>query len=149
MLCLFRLLVQPQISGVLASVGRACDITASDINFGTVNPLSVNPTSKTGTITATCTAETGWTVKLSKGNGASYNDRAMGDGTPGELLKYNLYTTAAHNNIWGDGTAATSDKSGVGTGMAEELTVYAQVPADQTDVPSGVYTDNITATIEY
>ncbi len=68
-------------------------------------------------------------------------------------LQYNLFTTAAFSQIFGDGsgTSKTVAGTGAGVGTANAVTVFGQLPDNATNqaaVP-GSYTDTITVTITY
>jgi spore coat protein U-like protein len=66
-------------------------------------------------------------------------------------LNYNLYTTATHTTIWGDGTSGTSylnpaNSNGLTAPGTFTMVVYGSVPA-QALPASGTYQDTITATM--
>ena len=68
-------------------------------------------------------------------------------------LQYNLFTTAAFNQIFGDGSGTSKTVAGTGAGVAtaNAVTVFGQLPdsaANQAAVP-GSYTDTITVTVAY
>jgi spore coat protein U-like protein len=66
---------------------------------------------------------------------------------PTNTLNYQLYSDSARSAIWGN-TTGTDTVTGVGTGLAQALTVYGSVPAAQ-PAPAGDYQDIITVTIYY
>ena len=66
----------------------------------------------------------------------------------GGAVNYQLYTDSARSIPWGDGTAGTSMVTGTGSGNAQTINVYGQVPAQATPAP-GSYSDTITATIVF
>lgn len=100
-----------------------------------------------------CTRGTAFTVSLDAGStgGGTFAQRLMGSAAGS--LQYNLYTNAARNRIFGDGTAATFTRSGTGAGLATSrtVTVYGQLPdsaANRLAAP-GSYTDTITVSVSY
>jgi spore coat protein U-like protein len=70
----------------------------------------------------------------------------MMTGPSGVLLHYSLFSNAGYSTNWGNTTG--SWVTGTGTGAAQTLTVYGQIPASQHTI-SGTYTDTITATVTY
>jgi spore coat protein U-like protein len=135
------------------SSAYSCSVSATAVNFGTYNPLSGTPDDATGTVTLTCNVLAGlftsWTVALSTGNG-SYSPRLLKSGV--SSLSYNLYTSAAHSNVWGDGSGTTtlvSDQATliVGTNISH-YTVYGRISTGQ-DAAAGTYTDTIVVTVNY
>jgi spore coat protein U-like protein len=135
---------------------QSCTVAASPSPFGLYvpsNPAALS--SSSGTITVTCSVTLvglleGWTILLSTGNSGTFAARQMS--VAGRSLSYNLYTTAAHTQVWGDGTAGTGTISDlqlltVGTN-SYPYTVYGSVPALQ-DQPPGTYNDVIVVTVNY
>jgi spore coat protein U-like protein len=134
---------------------QSCTVSATPVNFGLYNPLSGTPDIATGTVTVTCTVTLfglleNWTVALSTGNSGTFSARLMTNGA--SSLSYNLYTTAAYSNVWGDGSGSTTLVSGstplsVGTTITN-YTVYGRLPARQ-DSAAGTYMDTIMVTLNY
>jgi spore coat protein U domain-containing protein, fimbrial subunit CupE1/2/3/6 len=132
----------------------SCSVAASGVNFGTYNPLSGTPKDAAGTVTFSCNVLAGllmsWTVSLSTGNSGSYAPRLLSNGV--STLSYNLYTSAAHSSVWGDGTGVTglvSDHVLLIVGLNTfNYPVYGRIPAGQ-DAAAGGYTDTIMVTVNY
>lgn len=137
---------------------NTCTVAAATHAFGAYD--TINPTSGTSLITVTCSHSTNpavtfsYTIKLSSGSG-SYAARQM-TGT-GDTLTYNLYTTAAHTTVWGDGTGTTGIVSGsftvaagVGRSGFQTQTVYGLIGGAQ-NVRPGAYStaSSITVTVTY
>ena len=137
--------------GVSAVVNPNCLVSAQALSFGGYDGTAA----KTGTsdITVRCSSGTTYSVGLSTGGG-TYAQRLLA-GSGANTLQYNLYTTAAANTVWGDGTLGTATVPGLGAGMsiaaAQTHTVYGQLPdnAFNQGAPSGNYTDTITVTVTY
>jgi spore coat protein U-like protein len=125
-------------------IQAACTISANPLNFGNYTGALLNATT---TLSVTCTNTAPYTVGLNAGTtaGALVTNRMM-IGPSGVLLKYSLYSNAGRTANWGNSTG--SWVSGTGTGAAQTLTVYGQLPASQKAL-SGTYTDTITATVTY
>ena len=132
---------------VSARVQAVCDITASDLAFGNYTAQSGSPLLGTTLLRATCTPNTTYNVGLNEGTspGATVNQRRMVSGA--NVLNYQLYSDASRSTIWGN-TTGTDTVTGVGTGTAQDHTVYGTVPAAQV-VPAAEYSDTITVRIYY
>jgi len=130
---------------VTVVISATCTISASNLAFGTYAGLLIESTS---TISVTCTKASTYDVGLNAGlaTGASVTTRKM-TGPAAALLSYKLFSNSGYTNNWGN-TVGTDTVAGIGTGAAQSLTVYGQIPAGQLAAP-GSYTDTITATITY
>lgn len=130
---------------VTADIGVNCIISATDLVFGDYTGVVSNSTS---TVSVTCTNTAIYTVGLSAGSGvgATVTTRAM-TGPSAAQLHYSMYSDSAMTKNWGN-TVGTDTVSGVGTGSAQALTVYGQIPAGQFPNAGG-YADMITATVTF
>jgi spore coat protein U-like protein len=131
-----------------------CTISTMSVNFGLYNPLTPTANVATGTVSMSCTVLLGlfetWTIALSTGNSNNFTTRKMLNGT--SPLSYNLYTSAAYSNVWGDGSGSTTLVSGsallsIGT-TVYPYTVYGRIPAGQ-DSAAGTFMDTIVVTLNY
>jgi spore coat protein U-like protein len=129
---------------VSAKVQAVCTVTANDLNFGT---YAQTGTSGTTQLRAICSPQTTYNIGLNEGTttGATINQRKMASGT--NSLNYQLYTDSARSTIWGN-TTGTDTVTGVGTGLAQDHTVFGAIPATQ-NIPAGDYGDTITVRIYY
>jgi len=136
----------------LLELGAVCDaaictISATAPVFGSYAPLSGASVTASGTVSVRCFVGGTVTVQLSAGNG-TYAARTLLDPT-GAILKYNLYTDAAHTTIFGDGTAGTSTITRVvGSFQTVTGTIYGNIPGGQ-DVNVGTYSSMIVATVTF
>jgi spore coat protein U-like protein len=132
---------------VTARVQAVCEVTASDLAFGTYTSQGGAPLQGTTLLRATCTPNSSYNIGLNEGTspGATVNQRKMVSGA--QALNYQLYQDAARSKIWGN-TTGTDTVTGVGTGTAQDHTVFGSVPAAQV-VPAGDYQDTITVRIYY
>ncbi len=125
-----------------------CSITSlSAVDFGTYNVFSAQSnTNGVGNVSVRCqNGPPTFVVNLSSGQSNSYILRIMKSG--GNILNYNLYTSAARIVVWGDGSGGSSTMS-VNRNNTTTLSVFGQIPAGQ-DAAVGAYTDNITTTISF
>jgi len=136
---------------------NTCTATSTGVALGNYTFDNGAPTDATGNIEVSCSAIglgsllVNYTIGLSTGSSGNYAARQMSFN--GNGLQYNLYTSAGHTAIWGDGTAGTST---VGDGYtlgvlttARNYPVYGRAPSGQ-NIPAGSYTDlMITVTVTY
>ena len=132
---------------VKATVQAVCEVTATDLDFGTYTSNAGSPLLGTTTLKATCSPNTTYNVGLNAGtsSGATVNARKMVSGA--NVLNYQLYSDASRSVIWGE-TTGTDTVIGSGTGLAVDHIVYGLVSAKQV-VPAGGYADTITVRIFY
>ena len=132
---------------VSARVQGLCEVSASDLDFGTYSAQGGSPLQGTTLLRATCTPNTSYQVGLNEGTspGATVNQRRMVSGA--NALNYQLYSDTQRSRIWGN-TPGTDTVTGVGTGLAQDHTVFGAIPAAQV-IPAGDYADTITVRIYY
>ena len=137
---------------VTETVLATCSATATALAFGAYTPGG-GALANNSTISVKCTKNTPYTISLNKGatTGGTVAQRLMASGV--NTLQYNLFTTAAVNVVFGDGTGASLTQAGTGAGVAtaNAVTVFGQLPdnaVNQAAVP-GNYTDTITVTVTY
>jgi spore coat protein U-like protein len=138
---------------VTATVQSTCSATAATLAFPNYTPGGGAQIGNT-TISVKCTKNTPFTVALNAGSttGDAFTQRVMG-GSGANTLQYNLFTSAALAQIFGDGTGGTGTVAGTGLGVAtaNAVQVFGQVPdsaTNQAAVP-GAYADTITVTVTY
>jgi len=126
------------------TIQTSCTISANALSFGQYSRALLKANT---TLSVTCSDTTPYNVGLNAGTatGATVTTRKM-TGPSGKLLDYSLFSNSGYTTNWGN--ASGSWVSGTGTGAAQTLTVYGEIPANQ-DTISGTYTDTITATVNY
>jgi spore coat protein U-like protein len=144
-----------------AQAAITCTITATpNVSFGSVNPLSSNPTDQTGSLSYTCSNNDillGYAATLCfnvgpSSNGAT-NPRQMQD-TAGDALNYQLYQDSTRSTVWGSQYGPPSAKMvnislaptffGPPTTVSGTLTVYGRLFGNQTSALPGPYADSFT-----
>ena len=132
---------------VTARVQSVCEVTASDLDFGAYSAQAGSPLQGTTMLQATCTPQTSYQIGLNQGTspGATINQRRMVSGA--NVLNYQLYADSQRTKIWGN-TPGTDTVIGVGSGQAQDHTVFGSIPAAQV-VPAGDYGDTITVRIYF
>src|SRR6202789_508342 len=142
----------PTTFAVTETVQATCSATATTLAFSAYTP-GAGAKANNSSISVKCTKNTPYTIALNGGStaGGTVAQRLMGLGA--NTLQYNLFTTAAFSQIFGDGsgTSKTIAGTGVGVATANAVTVFGQLPdsvANQAAAP-GSYTDTITVTVTY
>jgi spore coat protein U-like protein len=139
---------------VSTTIANTCTITTAPVAFVAYDPVVANastPLPGTGTITTTCTTGAAPVITLGQGANAGGGStdaapvRQMANGA--NKMAYGLWQNAGHSTVWGN-TAGTAPASIAGTGVAQNATVYGQIPAGQ-NLPSGSYTDTVVATVTF
>ena len=126
-----------------------CSIAASPLDFGQSQGVLSSGVSANSTISVTCSNSTPYNVGLNAGTGvgSSGTTRTMsGTGANTATIAFNLFQTLGATQ-WGN-TQGTNTQGGTGTGSAQTLTVYGQVPAQATPAPD-TYKSTITATVYF
>ncbi len=126
----------------------SCTVSSvASVSFGAYDVFTTLPNNNgIGSITIRCTGGgRANIVMLSTGQSNSYASRVMKSGA--NLLNYNLYTSAARNVVWGDGTGGSSTMSAAAN-RSTTLNIFGRIPARQ-DAAVGTYTDSITATVNF
>ncbi|MGG1947581.1 spore coat U domain-containing protein [Trinickia sp. NRRL B-1857] len=132
---------------VSATVVNDCRITTANVNFGATSATTTRLRSA-GAISARCTNGDAWRIALSGGSSGNVVARKMQRSGGGGELAYQLYLDSARATVWGDGSGATSTGTGTGSGYTTVLSIYGEVPPQNTPAP-GTYSDTITATISF
>ena len=124
-----------------------CSIAANAMDFGQAQGVLSTAVRTTSTINVTCSNSTPYNVGLSAGTGtgSSGTTRYMsGTGGNSSTVQYNLFQTVGGTQ-WG-ATQGTDTLAGTGNGQAQTLTVYGEIPAQNTPAPD-TYKSTITATV--
>lgn len=145
---LFVLIVPSSFSAPSCSVS-----ILRSLNFGNYNPFSVNNDDSTARIRIKCRGRgsVSYQILLSTGQTGNYFPRKMKiDDGGSQQLNYNIYTKGNRTIIWGDGTSGTSTKQKTKSSpFTKRHTLYGQIPARQTTVKAGNYSDTILVTVNY
>lgn len=135
---------QPQM-GETATVLADCSVSATGMNFGNYSGQLINATS---TVTVSCTNSTTYSIGLNAGTGAGGSTTVRRMTSPAlATLNYRIFKDSGHTLNWGD-TAGTDTVDGTGSGVAQQSTVYGQMPAGQSGNPA-TYTDTIIVSVTY
>ena len=137
---------------VTETVLSTCSAAATALAFSPYTP-GAGVIANNSTISVKCTKNTPFTVALNGGTttGGTVAQRLLAQGA--NTLQYNLFTTAAFAQVFGDGsgTSKTVAGTGAGVGTAATVTVFGQLPDSVANQAAfaGNYTDTITVTVTY
>jgi spore coat protein U-like protein len=146
---------------VSVTVSANCIISSGSLGTfvtGTYDPVTANATvgsplqaTTTSVLKVTCTSgATTPVIRLDQGSHPAQSStdaspsRRLSDGAT-HFLSYNLYK-GGYTSVWGN--TASTGLSYTGTGLSENIAVFAQIDGGQT-VPTGTYTDTIQANIDF
>ena len=130
---------------VRAKVDKACEVSATDLDFGAVGNLD-NAVDATATITVRCTNTTPYKVRIDGGNTGTTNptNRKMSNGAYD--ITYGIYRDAARTQGWGRWNS--NDVDATGTGYPQTFTAYGRVPVQPTP-PPGTYIDTLVVSVVF
>jgi len=136
---------------LLTSVAYAsCTVSTTSINFGSYDFLSSAADTGTGYITLSCSPQANVTIAIGASlNSGGFYPRMMQHDVSDDTLDYNIYTSAAMMQVWGDGTHGTvTVYSGNVKKSNSPILVYGKIVPLQ-NVPAGSYSEPLIVTITY
>ncbi|MHA6845411.1 spore coat U domain-containing protein [Ralstonia syzygii] len=136
---------------------QSCSVASASLNFGSISPVQAGNTDTSTTLSISCSgfllqgSVARACLNLGVGTGdTGISPRVLSAGT--NQLQYNLYADSARSVVWGERTTPATPPIQVdvslgllGIGSAT-VTVYGRVPAGQTTVPAGTYTQSFSGT---
>lgn len=131
---------------VSVGVVNACVVSATPMTFTTMTSFGT-ANDATSDISVVCTNGAQYKVSLDNGtnSGGGSQRYMMKAGDAVTKVTYNVYTDALHNTAWDAATTV----SGTGTGLADTIKAYGQIPSTQASVSAGSYTDTVTVTVTF
>lgn len=132
-------------SGVLASYDSGCQISATDLDFGSVRAPQSALYGR-ASIRVECPVGTAW--KLGLGQGLHFDGQHRRMAGAGSHLNYLLHRDESRSLAWGNEEGSMASGLTDGAGNAVSLTVYGEVPA-QPEARAGRYSDTVVATLYY
>jgi spore coat protein U-like protein len=129
---------------VKLTVEAQCQVTANELNFGTVTFLDNNVDQAT-TFRVRCTRNVDYSVRLLGGNNYASNTRNLKNASANETIAYALYQDASRQTPWDPNASINKNKNGTAT-----YNVYGRVPAQPgADFSPGSFEDVVTIQIDY
>ena len=146
-----------------AVAAGACSVSSSGMAFGAYQPvtfpgkLASADKASTATLSVVCTGIAtggGYTISLGAGNyGPSdrISNRFLNNTVNGgAYMAFNVYTNATYLTVWGNGSIGSVLGGSIPTGSSNQShTVYGRIPAGQTTLKAGSFSDSLTMTITY
>lgn len=136
---------------VSLTITSSCTVSANALAFGTKGVLNTAATG-TSTLSVTCSNTTPYNIGLDAGttSGSTATTRLLAGTTTGNTsttVGFKLLRDAALTSNWGN-TQGTDTVAGTGTGSAQSVTVYGQIPTQTTPAPDS-YQSTVTATVYF
>ena len=140
---------------VQITITASCTINASTLTFPSTPGTSLTAAAVTGstTVSVTCTNTSPYSIGMGQGNNYSGGSNRMA--SAGNFLPYTLYVDAAYTHPWTTGATNTTCTTtndcylGTGSGSAQSINIYGQVPTTASAPPPGTYSDTVLMTITY
>jgi spore coat protein U-like protein len=132
-----------------ASVAINCTITTSAVDFGPYDPVVDNATADldgAGSVSIACTKNAAPTIGLGSGAHANGSTRRLANGTV--YLTYEFYKDSNRTTVWSDSGLGLLTTLPASSKDPRVFNVYGRIPSAQ-DVPSGSYSDTVTATVNF
>lgn len=146
-----------------SALAGSCSVSSNGLVFGVYQPISfpgrltsVDRTS-TATVSVVCTgiaAGGGYTISLGPGNygsGDRLSTRYLSNAVNGgDLMAFNVFTNASYTTVWGNGFTGAALNGTIATGESNQShTVYGKIPAGQSTLKAGSFSDSLTVTLTY
>lgn len=148
---------------VSATIGSSCVISnsgspAAPFTYDPVGANATTPATPSTTISYSCTSGTtpisfvlDQGAHANTGSTAAAPDRRMLNGTA-NFLSYNIFSSAA-NQTTGTALVAWGTANGptlvAGTGATQTLSLFFRIPAGQSALPAGTYSDTVLETLTF
>ena len=132
-----------------AEVVSNCVIATSNLAFGQYDPLAQNATqelSASANVTMVCTRSTSAAVTLDSGRNSIGSTRTLAGSS--QHVSYQLFRDAGRTQEWGGGVSSGMQFVSEGIHKPQHVTLYGRIPPGQ-EVVSGMYTDVVTATVDF
>jgi spore coat protein U-like protein len=139
---------------VQMTITASCTVGGSTLTFPSTAGTSLTSTAVTGssTFSVTCTNSSPYSIGMGQGLNYSSGNRMA---SSGNYLPYGLYVNSTLTYPWTTGASNSSCTTtndcylGTGSGSAQTITVYGQVPTTATAPVPGTYSDTVTMTVTY
>lgn len=139
-----------------AAQAAGCQVGASGLAFGNYAFNSPADVESTAVISVGPCVDAGGgpdiTYSISIGPGGSLQPNARAMIGAGGTLRYNVYVDANRSLVWGDGSDGSVAVTGavvLPLSTASVHTAYGRIPARQTDIAAGAYSDQLVITVTY
>ena len=140
---------------VSITITASCTINAATLTFPSTPGTNLLSAAVTGSTNVLVTCTSGSPYSIGMGQGANYSSGSNRMASSGNYIPYGLYVNSSYTYPWTTGASNSSCTTtndcylGTGTGSAQSIPIYGQVPTVATAPPSGTYSDTVTMTITY
>jgi len=134
---------------VTTEVVSNCVIATSNLAFGQYDPLAGNSTQHldaSAAVTMLCPRATSAELSLDSGRYSNGATRTLAGSA--QRVSYQLYRDAGRTQEWGGGPTGSLQFVSEGIHKPQQVTLYGRIPPGQ-EVPSGMYTDVVMATVDF
>lgn len=132
---------------VTGEVTSSCELSVTDMNFGTIPAQLTSAEDAEAFATVRCSDGTSYSISVDLGNGIGVSHPAARKLTNGaSTLNYGLYQNAARTQPWGNGVGDRVSSSG--TGSDQTFSIFGRIHAGQS-ATFGTYTDSVLVTVEF
>ncbi|SUA93344.1 Csu type fimbrial protein [Pandoraea pulmonicola] len=129
-----------------------CTVATTPMTFNPVQGSGTGPVSSTSSLTAICTASTGYNIGLNAGTtlNSTETNRLLAGTTTGNTttIPFGLFQDASYATPWGN-TQGTNTLADSGTGSLKTYTVYGRATLSDTMPAPDVYSSTVTATVYF
>jgi spore coat protein U-like protein len=144
-----------------------CNVTASPLAFGTINPYDANLDTAFTNVAVYCEGKgqggydkaTGTfhgdaSLQFGTGSSGKFGLREMENtATPANVLEYNIFSDTSYSSILGDGTSSTTKivfpfSVAPLSNQTFNFTIYGRIPIQPSAI-DGSYLDNVEVTLTY
>jgi spore coat protein U-like protein len=140
---------------VQITITASCTINASTLTFPSTAGTALTAAAVTGntTVSVTCTNTSPYSIGMGQGNNYSGGSNRMASAS--NFLPYTLYVDVALTHPWTTGATNSSCTTtndcylGTGSGSAQSIPIYGQVPTTASAPVPGTYSDTVLMTITY
>lgn len=128
---------------VLLEVQKACSVSASNVNLGSIALLS-QPSTQQGAVYVSCSLGEGYQLGFDNGDHANGSQRRFYNATTNQFISYQILKTdnTEWHNTWGSGDVVSALGAGHSGGGASHL-FNVRINTGQTTPAPAIYTDRV------
>ena len=136
---------------VSAVVVANCRFTLTGLNFGSYDPLGAHQTADldaTATVALSCTRGSQAAISMNGGRAPVSGTALRALTASDSVLQYQIFRDSNRRDVWATGADALRFQATAAAGSRHEFIVYGRIPGGQ-EVAAGMYTDVVTATVDF
>lgn len=129
------------------AITNGCTLVTDPLYFGLLIGTAGAARSSAG-ISVQCTTDVDFSITMDYGLHANGINRRMSNPTTGDHLRYRLYSDPGYSQRWSTKRRETVTGNSGPAGTVN-YTVYGEIPSFDATVRGGVYSDEVTVTINF